>query len=131
MAVAYETIFVLDPSLNEDAVNKIGAKIAGFIQEQEGQINQQEIWGKQKLTYSIRKKNEGIYLYFNYSAPPAMNEEMRLFLKYEEAILRSMTTKVKVVRRSRFTKKQAKEERHLEVSESSGASLVEEVDAHG
>ena len=131
MAETYETIFVLDPSLNEDAVNKIGEKIAGFILEREGQIIKQEIWGKQKLTYSIRKKNEGIYLYFNYTAPPTMNEEMRLFLKYEETILRTMTTKVKVVRRSRFTKKQAKEEHNIESSEASGAPLVEEVDAHG
>jgi small subunit ribosomal protein S6 len=131
MTVTYETIFILDPSQNEDAMNKISEKIAGFIQEREGQIIKQEIWGKQKFTYSISKKSEGIYLYFNYTAPPTINEDMRKFLKYEEAILRSMTTKVKVVHRSRFKKKPVKEERAIESSESAGAPSSEEGDTRG
>lgn len=62
MAVTYETIFVLDPSLNDDAISKIAEKIASFIKEREGIISKQENWGKQKFTYQIRKKMK-VYIY--------------------------------------------------------------------
>jgi small subunit ribosomal protein S6 len=117
MGATYETIFVLDPSLNEDAVNKTMEKITTFIKEHEGEIFKQENWGKQKLTYLIQKKSEGIYLYLNYTAPPSIVENIRQFLKYEEAVLRNITTKVKQIRRSRFKKKLKGEEKAAEPSE--------------
>ena len=117
MGATYETIFVLDPSLNEDAVNKTMEKITTFIKEHEGEIFKQENWGKQKLTYLIQKKSEGIYLYLNYTAPPSIVENMRQFLKYEEAVLINITTKVKQIRRSRFKKKLKGEEKAAEASE--------------
>ena len=106
MAVTYESFFVLDPSLNEDAVNKVVEKITGFIKEKEGDVLKQENWGKQRLAYALRKKREGIYLYFNYTASATIVDELRKFLKYEEAVLRYITTKQEFVRRSRFTKKE-------------------------
>lgn len=105
MAVTYETIFVLDPSLNEDAINKLTEKIAAFIKEHNGEVIKQDNWGKQKLTYLIRKKQEGIYFYFSYTAPPTIGVELRSFLKYEEAVLRDITTRVEPVKRSRFRSK--------------------------
>ena len=131
MAVTYETIFVLDPSLNDDAVIKITEKIAAFITEREGNITKQENWGKQKFTYQIRKKNEGTYIYFNYIAPPTIVEDMRRFLKYEEAVLRNITTKFEAVKRSRFVKKQKKGEVTAEVNEVTPAPVVEEAESNG
>jgi small subunit ribosomal protein S6 len=131
MAVTYETIFVLDPSLNDDAVIKITEKIAAFIKEREGIISKQENWGKQKFTYQIQKKKEGTYIYFNYSAPPTIVEDMRRFLKYEEAVLRNITTKVTAVKRSRFVKKQKKEELIAGANEVTSAPAVEEAESRG
>lgn len=131
MAVTYETIFVLDPSLNDDAISKIAEKIASFIKEREGIISKQENWGKQKFTYQIRKKNEGIYLYFNYTAPPTIVEEMRRFLKYEEAVLRDITTKLEIVKRSRYIKKQKNEEINAGANDMTTAPIVEEAESNG
>lgn len=131
MAVTYETIFILDPSLNDDAITKLTEKIAAFIQEREGNIAKQENWGKQRFTYEIRKKTEGTYLYFNYTAPPTVVDEMRRFLKYEEAVLRNITTKVEAVKRSRFVKKQKKEEPTVGTEEVTPAPVVEEAESSG
>jgi small subunit ribosomal protein S6 len=131
MAVTYETIFVLDPSLNDDAIVKITEKIAAFIKEREGNVAKQENWGKQKFTYQIRKKNEGTYIFFNYTAPPTIVEEMRRFLKYEEAVLRNITTKVEAVKRSRFVKKQKKGEVITGTEEVTPAPVVEEAESSG
>ncbi|MCX7919441.1 MAG: 30S ribosomal protein S6 [bacterium] len=106
MAVTYETFFVLDPTINDEMLGKISEKIAGFIKEKNGTVLKQENWGKQKLAAPIRKRSEGIYLYFNYSAPPTIVDELKQFLKYEEMVLRNFTTKQEVVRKSRFAKKQ-------------------------
>jgi small subunit ribosomal protein S6 len=131
MAGTYETIFVLDPSLNDEAVIKITEKIAAFIIEREGNVVKQENWGKQKFTYQIQKKSEGTYIFFNYTAPPTFVEDMRRFLKYEEAVLRNITTKVTAVKRSRFIKKQKKEELIAGANEVGSAPAVEEAESSG
>ncbi|MFB3895681.1 MAG: 30S ribosomal protein S6 [bacterium] len=131
MAVTYETIFVLDPSLNDDAITKLTEKIAAFIQEREGNIIKQENWGKQKFTYEIKKKNEGTYIFFNYAAPPTIVDDMRRFLKYEEAVLRNITTKVEAVKRSRFIKKQKKEEAVAGTEPVNPAPVAEEAESSG
>lgn len=56
---------------------------------------------------------------------------MRRFLKYEEAVLRDITTKLEIVKRSRYIKKQKNEEINAGANDMTTAPIVEEAESNG
>ena len=57
----YETIFILHPSLDEEAVKAAEEKFKGVIENGGGVVENVDFWGKRKLAYEISKVNEGYY----------------------------------------------------------------------
>jgi len=57
----YETIFILDPDMSDEDIEKSLAKIQDTITSQNGTIALIERWGKRKLAYRVRKKTKGNY----------------------------------------------------------------------
>ncbi|HUL20804.1 MAG TPA: 30S ribosomal protein S6, partial [Thermodesulfobacteriota bacterium] len=52
----YETIFILDPDLEEEQATSTVEKIKGIITQANGEILKVEDWGKRKLAYDVKKK---------------------------------------------------------------------------
>ena len=57
----YETIFILHPSLDEEAFKANVEKFKGVIENGGGVIENVDFWGKRKLAYEINKVGEGYY----------------------------------------------------------------------
>ena len=57
----YETLFVVDVTLGEDAVKALVEKYVNRITEN-GEIIEVNEWGKRKLAYEIDYKSEGYYV---------------------------------------------------------------------
>ena len=57
----YETVFVLNPELSEDATKALVEKFTGLI-AQNGTIEKIDEWGKRKLAYLIDDYTEGYTL---------------------------------------------------------------------
>lgn len=53
----YETIFIVNPDLDEEKTNAVVDKIKALI-ESAGTIDAVDVWGKRKLAYEIAKKTE-------------------------------------------------------------------------
>ena len=51
----YETIFILHPSLDEEAVKAEIEKFKGVIENGGGIVENVDFWGKRKLAYEIKK----------------------------------------------------------------------------
>ena len=55
---SYETIFIIDASLEEDAVKALTEKFTNLI-SQNGTLESVDEWGKRRFSYEIDDKTEG------------------------------------------------------------------------
>lgn len=86
---AYETIFVVDTTLGDDAVKGLVEKFKALI-EKNATIDQIDEWGKKRLAYEINYKTEGYYVLINFTSAPEFPAELERNYKITEGILRSI-----------------------------------------
>jgi len=86
----YEFVYILDSMLDDAAVARSLEKYAKLIRDQGGEVTHQESWGRKKLAYEIRKKNEGTYLFLRMQATKAVVAELYRVLRFDEDVLRTL-----------------------------------------
>lgn len=84
----YETVFILDPGLDDAARDKEVKKVEELIENHKGVIIQTDRWGLRKLCYRIRKKNEGYYVLIRFESPESITRELDRNYKLNENCLR-------------------------------------------
>lgn len=84
----YETIFILDPDLEEGAAQSAIEKIKGIITQGNGEILKVEDWGKRKLAYEVKKKSKGHYLLIHFSGTPALLSELERNYRVMDAVIK-------------------------------------------
>ncbi|NLK94952.1 MAG: 30S ribosomal protein S6 [Clostridiales bacterium] len=84
----YETIFIQNPSLDEEAVNANIEKFKGIIENGGGTIENVDFWGKRKLAYEIKKVNEGYYTLVNFTANSELPKELDRVFRITDGIIR-------------------------------------------
>ena len=84
----YETMYVIDPTLEEDAVHELVERFSKIIEDRGGEIEKVDEWGKRRLAYPIEDHNEGYYVLVNFSAEPDLPEELERVYKITDEILR-------------------------------------------
>jgi len=89
----YETIYILRPSLNEEAINAVVEKAHDTITSTNGTVIELDRWGMRKLAYQIKKETQGFYIFCDYSATPEAVTEMERRFRIDDAVLRYMTVK--------------------------------------
>ena len=87
----YESIFVLDPAVDDAQVDVELEKIREALGKGEGEITEVQKWGRRKLAYEIRKKKEGIYTLFRFRATGEALSELERRYRLNESLLRHMT----------------------------------------
>ena len=85
----YETVFIINPELDEDKTNAVVEKFKSLI-ESAGTIDAIDVWGKRKLAYEIDDKNEGYYVLINFSSKSDFPAELDRVYKISEDIMRSI-----------------------------------------
>ena len=85
----YETIFIVDVSLGEEAVKALVDKFTGMIAAA-GTITEINDWGKRRLAYPINDLTEGYYTLVNFSAPASFPAELERVFKITDGLMRSM-----------------------------------------
>ncbi len=88
----YETVFIVNPDLDEEKTEAVVAKIKALI-ESAGKIDSVEVWGKRKLAYEINDKTEGYYVLVNFSSKSDFPAELDRIYKITEDIMRSIIIK--------------------------------------
>lgn len=83
----YETLYILDTELDEEARNAVNEKIKDVIGSS-GEITNIEEWGTRKLAYLINKKSEGYYVKINFTASPDVPKELTRIFRITESVLR-------------------------------------------
>lgn len=88
-----ETIFILHPSLDEEAVKANIEKFKGVIENGGGTIENVDFWGKRKLAYEIAKVNEGFYTLINFEANTELPKELDRVFRITDGVIRHIVVK--------------------------------------
>ncbi len=86
---SYETIFIIDATLDEESATALKDKFLGLI-EKNGELESVDEWGKRKLAYEINDKTEGIYYLANFKADAEFPKELDRNYKITDGILRTI-----------------------------------------
>ena len=89
----YETIFVVDSTLTDEATAAIVEKFKTLV-EQNATLGEVNEWGKRRLAYPIDYKNEGYYVLVNFAAAPELPAELERNFKIDDSILRYLVTRM-------------------------------------
>lgn len=84
----YETIFIQNPTFDEETLNANIEKFKGIIENGGGTVDNVDVWGKRKLAYEINKMNEGFYTLVNFTASPELPKELDRVFRITDGIMR-------------------------------------------
>ncbi|OFN14160.1 30S ribosomal protein S6 [Rothia sp. HMSC058E10] len=86
---AYELMIILNPEVEDRAVEPSLSKFLEIVTNAGGTIDNLDIWGRRRLAYEIQKKSEGIYAVVNFTASPETAAELDRVLNLNESVMRT------------------------------------------
>ena len=86
---SYETLFIIDASLSEEAIKGLVDKFTALIAEH-GKVSEVDEWGKRRLAYPINDKEEGYYVLVNFESEGNLPAELERIFGITEGIMRSI-----------------------------------------
>ncbi|MDI3509065.1 MAG: small subunit ribosomal protein [Clostridiales bacterium] len=84
----YETMFVINPTLDAEATQAVIERFKNLISEQGGEVRNVDEWGRRKLAYEIKDFNEGYYVLMEFAANPDLPAELERVYKITDDIIR-------------------------------------------
>ncbi|WP_219105731.1 30S ribosomal protein S6 [Austwickia sp. TVS 96-490-7B] len=85
----YEMMIIVDPEIDDRQVPTALEKFLAVIKNDNGTVENLDVWGRRRMAYDIKKKSEGIYAVVNFTCEPATAQEMDRQLGLSEMILRT------------------------------------------
>ena len=83
----YEVMYIVRPDVEEQAVQAAVEKFQGIINNG-GEVTKQDIMGKRRLAYEIKKYREGFYVLVHFNATPEVVAELLRVMKITDEVLR-------------------------------------------
>lgn len=90
---AYELLFFIDPSIDDESRLATMKRIETAIAAGEGKVDNVENWGKRKLAYEVNGLTDGDYTLIDFHIDPANVAELDRVLRIMDAVQRHMITK--------------------------------------
>jgi small subunit ribosomal protein S6 len=90
----YETIFIIDPDLEEEQTQSTIEKIKGIISQNNGEILKVEDWGKRKLAYQVKKKAKGHYVLIHFMGSPTLVSELERNFRVMDAVIKFQSVRL-------------------------------------
>jgi small subunit ribosomal protein S6 len=90
----YETIFILDPDLEEEQTQAAVEKVKGIITQASGEILKAEDWGKRKLAYDVKKKARGHYVLIHFLGSPVLLSELERNFRVMDAVIKFQSVRL-------------------------------------
>ena len=89
----YELILIIQPDLDEEAINSVIDRVKKMITDNAGEILKMDLWGSKQLAYEIQDFRDGYYVYMEVEFKPEFGTELKQNLRYVEPIIRYILTK--------------------------------------
>ena len=84
----YEAMYIINASLEEDALKTKVEKFSNLVTSNGGVIAKVDEMGKRKLAYEIDKKNDGFYVLMKFSSEPTFIAELERIYRIDENIIK-------------------------------------------
>jgi small subunit ribosomal protein S6 len=88
----YETLFAINPELQDDAANAIIDRLKGVLEKMNSIMLREDRWGKRKLAFEVKKHGRGNYTLFHYIGPVGVVAELERTLRNLDEVIRFLTT---------------------------------------
>ena len=89
----YESVIIINPSVDEDKVKSLIDKFSDLINKQ-GKVTKVDTLGKKKLAYEVKKNKEGIYVVFYFEAEPTLIAELERNYRITDEVIKFIVVKV-------------------------------------
>src|SRR5437763_15383070 len=89
----YEIMFIVNPTVAEEEIDKINTQIEGVVTSGGGAIEKIEKMGKRRLAYEIDKHREGYYVLFVIAANGDIDKECERRLRVMDAVIKYITVR--------------------------------------
>lgn len=89
----YELAILFDPDLEVD-LEKATAKVEKLVTDNGGSITNVDNWGKRKLTYTIKKHDMAVYVFYTADIPAESVRKIESILNITDEVIRFMVTRV-------------------------------------
>ncbi len=84
----YEGVFIVNPDLAPEASKSVVAQLQESIAKNGGRVDGLQDWGRKRMMYKIKKKQEGNYVLLNFQMDSAQAKKLELAIRLNENILR-------------------------------------------
>ena len=85
----YETIFIVNATLTEEAINAVVEKFTNLIAAN-GEITKIDQWGKRRMAYAIDDMAEGYYVLVEFDSKPDFPADLDRIYKITDGVIRSI-----------------------------------------
>lgn len=84
----YETIFIINPELDESETNDVIEGVKTAIGSGGGKILKVDPWGKKKLAYTVKQHNDGYYMLIVFESSPEFVRQLNGHYQITEPIIK-------------------------------------------
>ena len=93
----YETLYIVDPNLENNALEKIMDEIGKELVKTKSKIINHRIWGKKRLAYPIDRQKYGSYIILQFEGGGNQDKmnEYDIWMRLNNSILRHITVLLK------------------------------------
>jgi small subunit ribosomal protein S6 len=90
----YETIYIINPDLEEEACRDVLGKFNNIIEKNGGLVIKVDEWRHKTLAYTVKKFDRGYYVLLQYCGETGLTAEFERDLKLDDRVLKFQTVKL-------------------------------------
>ena len=90
----FEIIFLVHPDQGDQVAAMI-ERYTKVVKDSKGVVHRVEVWGRRRLAYTIDKVHKAHYVLMNVEVDQDTLQEIENLFRFNDAIIRSMTLKMK------------------------------------
>ncbi|KPA10049.1 Ribosomal protein S6 [Candidatus Magnetomorum sp. HK-1] len=87
----YETILLFDIDAGDETREAFLTRSKALMEQFNGNLLDQDVWGVRKLAYEVRRKTRGYYVRLDYYAQKEMIEEFERIIRLEDSVMKYLT----------------------------------------
>jgi small subunit ribosomal protein S6 len=84
----YEGVFIINPDLTSDLTKGVVTQVQETISKNGGRVDGVQEWGKRRLAYKIKKKQDGYYVILNFQIEGPQTKKLDQVLRLNDQIIR-------------------------------------------
>src|SRR5436853_2959066 len=90
----YEVMIIIDADLDEETIRAAVERWLQLIESRGAERGYVDFWGKRRLAYEIKRRNEGYYVVLQARAEPEAMDELHRVLSLADEVIRHKVLRV-------------------------------------